>query len=161
MNAPQKVPLNRAEEALGLIKAAMDVLGHDAFAIAPSPMRTANASTDYDRARTVAEDIYRIRSTRADILDPELFGEPAWDILVDLFIQESKGKRVSVTSSCIASRVPPTTALRWLSILIERGYVRRIDDDADRRRAFVELTTSGREKLHRLFDRVDGQRFRA
>ena len=95
----------------------MDVLGHDALAsLAAQASATPHRSIDSHRARTIAEGIYRTRAIRTELLDADLFGEPAWDILVDLFIHQSRGKRVSVTSSCIASRVPPTTALRFAGI---------------------------------------------
>ena len=35
---------------------------------------------------TVAQRIYRARARRAHYLPPDLFGEPAWDILLDLFV---------------------------------------------------------------------------
>jgi len=36
--------------------------------------------------------------------------------------------------------VPPTTALRWIRQLTERAVFARIDDPADGRRVFIELT---------------------
>ena len=39
----------------------------------------------------------------------ELFGEPAWDILLDLYIANVENKPVSVSSACIGSAAPPTT----------------------------------------------------
>lgn len=160
MNAPHRAHPGQNEQALCLIRAAMDLLGRDdAHSIVLPPGRQAtDPAMPFHRAQQIAEDVYRLRSIRAELLDADLFGEPAWDILIDLFIQQAKGKQVSVTSSCIASRVPATTSLRWISVLIERGYVQRSSDPADRRRAFVRLTPSGHEKLGQIFSKFGADR---
>jgi DNA-binding MarR family transcriptional regulator len=58
---------------------------------------------------------------------------------------------VSVTSACIASCVPPTTALRWIAQLTEAGLLQRIEDDTDRRRAFIALTDRAADAMARYF----------
>jgi DNA-binding MarR family transcriptional regulator len=80
------------------------------------------------------------RQARARFLDPELFGDPAWDMLLDLTAAHGEGARVSVTSLCIAAGVPATTALRWLTQMVESGIFLRLPDPADRRRAFIALS---------------------
>lgn len=80
------------------------------------------------------------RQARARFFDPELFGDPAWDMLLDLTAAHAEGARVSVTSLCIAAGVPATTALRWLTQMVESGIFQRVPDPADRRRAFVALS---------------------
>lgn len=77
----------------------------------------------------------------------ELFGEPGWDILLDLFIAGERRREVSVTSCCIAAAVPSTTALRWISTLCERGLIEQTPDAKDARRRLVALTPSGRTSL--------------
>ena len=62
--------------------------------------------------------------------------------------------RVSVTSLCIASGVPPTTALRWISQLTDAGLFRRVEDDTDRRRAFIQLSDKAADAMARYFDEV-------
>ena len=87
----------------------------------------------------------------------ELFGEPAWDILLDLYIAHAKGKEVSVSSACIGSAVPPTTGLRWLGILQATGLVVREHDSGDQRRVLVRLSHEGIEKME-AFLTVHGPR---
>ena len=86
--------------------------------------------------------------------DPEIFGEPAWDALLDIAHSETKGERLAVTSACIGSCAPPTTALRWLKVLEERGLVTREADSSDARRSFVKMTAEGRRKVERYFQEV-------
>jgi DNA-binding MarR family transcriptional regulator len=95
--------------------------------------------------------IIRPRQLRARYFDADLFADPAWDILLDLAAARAEHKRVSVTSLCIASGVPPTTALRWIAQMTESGLLERIEDDADRRRAFVALTDSAADAMSRYF----------
>jgi len=80
------------------------------------------------------------RQARARFFDPALFGDPAWDMLLDLTAAYGEGARVSVTSLCIAAGVPATTALRWLTQMVETGIFIRVPDPADKRRAFIALS---------------------
>lgn len=95
----------------------------------------------------LADKIYKSRRKRSEIMPGDIFGEPAWDILLDLFGSECRGRQISVTSACIASAVPATTALRWIAVLMDAGLVARREDPADRRRAYVELTPKGRSAM--------------
>ncbi len=90
--------------------------------------------------------------------DQDLFADPAWDMLLDLTAARAEHLRVSVTSLCIASGVPTTTALRWIKLLEQAGLVKRIEDDTDRRRAFVTLTERGADAMARFFDEVERHR---
>lgn len=95
--------------------------------------------------------IIRQRQLRARFFDGDLFADPAWDILLDLAAARAEHKRVSVTSACIASGVPPTTALRWIGQLVEAGLLQRVEDDTDRRRAFIALTDRAADAMARYF----------
>ena len=106
--------------------------------------------TDPEVLTRLALAIYRDRAARAQELPAELLGEPAWDILLDLFIHGRRGRRISVTSACTASRVPPTTALRWIAMLVEIGLVSREEDLTDKRRAFLSLSDQGERAVTRL-----------
>jgi Winged helix DNA-binding domain len=95
------------------------------------------------RHTAIAREIYAVRRRRHKALPADLFGEPTWDILLDLYIAAREDRRVPTTSACIGAHVPPTTALRWLRILEARGLVEREDDGRDGRRTFVCLTYRG------------------
>jgi DNA-binding MarR family transcriptional regulator len=80
------------------------------------------------------------RQSRARFFDPELFSDPAWDMLLDLTAAHGEGAQVSVTSLCIAAGVPATTALRWINQMVESGLFQRVADPSDGRRAFIALS---------------------
>lgn len=95
--------------------------------------------------------IVRHRQLRARFFESELFADPAWDILLDLTAARAEHTRVSVSSLCIASGVPTSTALRWIGQLIDAGLLQRLEDDADRRRAFIALTDKAADAMARYF----------
>ncbi|MFC3173574.1 MarR family transcriptional regulator [Novosphingobium bradum] len=98
--------------------------------------------------------ILRQRQQRARFFDAELFADPAWDMLLDLTAARAEHKRVSVTSLCIASGVPPTTALRWISQLTRAGLFERVEDTLDRRRAFIGLSEKAADGMGRYFEAI-------
>lgn len=73
----------------------------------------------------------------------DLFGEPSWDMLLDLFIAQGRERPVSVSSACIASSMPQSTALRYVGLLEKVGLIRRAKDPQDGRRHYLELTDVG------------------
>lgn len=95
--------------------------------------------------------IIRQRQLRAKFFDGELFADPAWDILLDLTAARVEHTRVSVTSLCIASGVPPTTALRWIGQMTEAGLIERAEDETDRRRVFITLSDRAADAMARYF----------
>lgn len=98
--------------------------------------------------------IARQRQLRARFFQGDLFADPAWDMLLDLTAARAEHARVSVTSLCIASGVPPTTALRWIGQMTDAGLFRRVEDDTDRRRAFIALTDRAADAMARYFAEI-------
>jgi hypothetical protein len=99
--------------------------------------------------------IIKQRRKRSMFFGGDLFAEPAWNILLDLTAARAEHTRVSVTSLCIASGVPPTTALRWINHMIAMGILQRVEDDSDRRRAFVALSPQAAASMARYFAAID------
>jgi DNA-binding MarR family transcriptional regulator len=98
----------------------------------------------------IAETVVAFRQRRQDFFAADLFGEPAWDILLDLFVAALKGEERLVKQLCIAAQLPSTTALRYISRLEDGGIVRRIADKVDRRRIYIALTRKGFEAMQEL-----------
>lgn len=78
----------------------------------------------------------------------------AWNILIDLLVCQLEGRPVSVTSACVASRVPSTTALRHISLLVEQRLCQRINDPTDRRRYWLGLSDTGFLALCKFYGEV-------
>lgn len=116
----------------------------------PTQRAPADPAARLDRARR----IYRVRRRRTDLFgaNGDLFAEPAWDLLLDLYIAGTDGRAVSVSSACIAAGVPATTGLRWIGRLDARGLVARTPDPTDARREFLALTPAGRAAMEAVLD---------
>ena len=118
--------------------------------VATPPLAAGDAHAQARRARlalTLARECYAGRRRRSRFMNADLFGEPTWDILLDLFVAAREDRRVPTTSACIGAHVPPTTALRWLRILEMRGLVEREEDGHDGRRTFVRLSARGEDVM--------------
>ncbi|OYW32753.1 MAG: hypothetical protein B7Z45_09055, partial [Azorhizobium sp. 12-66-6] len=102
-------------------------------------------------------DDQRARADRDAIFQAGLFSDPAWDMLLDLAVAEATGRPISVTSLCIASGVPTTTALRRIDDLKDAGLIDRLPDPRDRRRILVELTVQGRDRMEAFVQRQAGR----
>jgi DNA-binding MarR family transcriptional regulator len=95
---------------------------------------------------------WRGRRQRDALLGTDYACEAGWDILLDLRAAEGQRRKVSVSSACAASSVPPTTALRWIGHLVRDGLVWRTPDPVDRRRFFLGLTVQGRDIVDRSIE---------
>lgn len=87
------------------------------------------------------------RALRGRYLPKGFFGEPAWQILLELFVdyaEDPDSHAVPVTDLCVASGEAQTTALRWIAILEDHGLLSRSSDLDDRRRRLVYLSEKGR-----------------
>jgi predicted transcriptional regulator len=98
------------------------------------------------------------RRQRGSVLAPELTGDPAWDMVLDLFVAEQARKQVAVTSLCYGSGVPSSTALRWVAVLVERDMITRENDPSDGRRVNVSLTEQTRSSICAYLERVAARR---
>jgi DNA-binding MarR family transcriptional regulator len=94
------------------------------------------------------------RKRRGTIFPAELFADPAWDILLELYRAELRQCRVPVSRLCTASQVPATTALRWLNTLEAEGLLARGADPFDRRRVYIRLTSTGSMAMAWYFERT-------
>ena len=104
---------------------------------------------------SLARHVHAFRQKRGNIFGSnDLFGEPAWDILLDLFIAACEAKPVSISSACIGAGVPTTTALRWINTLEARGMVKRYNDPDDARRVFLRLKGETKSRMERYLTTV-------
>jgi hypothetical protein len=91
--------------------------------------------------------IIRARRLRDRYFKGNIFADPAWDMMLDLMAARLERHRVAVSSLCIAAAVPPTTALRWIKTLTERGVFVRCADPSDGRRVYIELSDDAARAL--------------
>jgi DNA-binding MarR family transcriptional regulator len=106
----------------------------------------------------VAEELYRLRRKRELIFSVAfgdgLFADPAWDLLLDLYIHNARQRRISVSSACLAAAVPTTTALRYITELLKRGLVERVPHPADGRSFLLCLTVPAITAIETLLSQL-------
>lgn len=95
--------------------------------------------------------VQKARNVRASVFGEDLFGEPAWDILLELYACELSQQRISVSNTSAAAGVPATSALRWMAVLEEKKLIAREKDPLDARRVWVSLTSHGKLLMDRYF----------
>ena len=100
------------------------------------------------------EGVLKARSSRNLYFSAEIFSDPAWDMLLDLFLAKIKNGAMVVSSLCVGSGAPISTAHRRLSVLEDKGLIYRRRDKIDTRRVFVELTEEGERKMRRYLEGV-------
>jgi len=96
----------------------------------------------------------KLRRHRDRFFASELFADPAWDILLELYAAALGQFRVSVTNLCIAAAVPATTALRWIKQLEDAGLIERRPDRTDGRRQFIMLSDEALSSMNAYFRTV-------
>lgn len=128
--------------------------------------RFSSLATDARTSKTVRA-IQRARMERSRIFGEDLFSDPAWSILLELYAFALEQRRITISTISRRSKVSLTTVLRWLDALMKKELVQRDDDPFDGRMVRVSLTPKGLNAMHDLFAtiecvqlRFDSERFR-
>lgn len=106
-----------------------------------------------DRRRAQLIRRYMAFRRQGELAFPQSAGADAnWAMLVELYLAAIERRRESISSLCVASGAPPTTALRYIKTLTDAGIVEREPDPADGRRVFVSMCPPSVAVMQRLFD---------
>lgn len=138
---------------------ALDSSDRDALAKLLGQILDADASTrsngalDGGRAEA-AKWLYDQRRRREQYLPPEMFGEPAWDILLILYWAQHSQRRLSVSSVCASAGAPNTTALRYIEHLCRSGYIVRRPHPTDRRVSWLSLSNDADQRIGQYLERI-------
>ena len=85
---------------------------------------------------------------------PEFFGDPAWNMLIELFIANEERRDLTAAQLCGRAGAALQTAHRWLAIMEREGLVmavRATSDEADRQ---IFISPASIQNMHRCFGRV-------
>ncbi|WP_076071353.1 hypothetical protein [Sphingomonas montana] len=89
------------------------------------------------------------RRCRRAYFPAELFHEPAWDMLLTLYVARVERRTMYVKTLVLAADAPITTSQRWIEQLSRLGLVVRTEDVADRRRIEVALSEGAAASIER------------
>jgi hypothetical protein len=140
----------QTKQRMGLVKLVRQLTAElDADAREATSKR--NEVTVTASAVSRAREVLKLRRSRSGIFPAGLFGEAAWDILLDIYVSEADGRPISIKAASIASGMPATTALRWIAVLEQHDMLSRQDDPTDGRRTMLSLTPLARSKIEEVF----------
>ncbi|AQA00225.1 hypothetical protein BWQ93_18490 [Sphingopyxis sp. QXT-31] len=150
VRAPFDPPDKAAEEQRALPPPAAS----HSFSVGPRDYELDQRIMRRHRAKAVRR-MLRQRRMREQHFPADLFADPAWDMLLDLYAAQLERHPVSVSSLCIAAAVPATTALRWIKTMTDAGLCLRKADPLDGRRIFIGLADATFEGMERYFEALD------
>ncbi|NRD89094.1 hypothetical protein C8024_05990 [Sphingopyxis sp. BSNA05] len=81
-------------------------------------------------------------------------GDHAWSILVSLYTSESKGRKVTVSNITLGMLFPKTTALRYIGVLVKRGYINRVPSHHDKRVTYLRLTEDTHAQVTQILEKI-------
>jgi hypothetical protein len=114
-----------------------------AASVAESHRRNTQARPEMPADLRVLHWLREIDDQRARALDGIAEPDATWNMLAELLRARLTRRRVSVTSLCLASRSPVTSALRRIERLLAAGLITYTLDPKDRRRKYIDLTADG------------------
>jgi CheY-like chemotaxis protein len=121
---------------------------------------TAEAAPTPKTYRELVSSLLAERKAAQRHVHAELFSDPCWDMLLELYATVLDGKQTSLTGLCFAAGVPLTTATRRLDDLVTAGLASKTYDAVDRRRVIVGLTIEGRSRLESFLKITNGHAIR-
>lgn len=87
----------------------------------------------------LADALIQQRKTRKRFLPGSLFHEPAWEILLNLYVAHRRGAPLNVKHLVSLVDAPVTTSQRWIDQLVHMKLLNRVVDVQDRRRLEISL----------------------
>jgi len=117
-------------------------------------LRSPSPAPGDDEARILqnARIALRRRLLRRQLLGAsDLFGEPAWDMLLDLFIHQAEGRSLSMSALCLSSGIPTSSAMKLIQRLCDAGLLERLPDPRDGRRSLIRISPDTRHRLRAYF----------
>ena len=113
---------------------------HQTSSLEHRPANAADPAKTRARARAWAERLYAERRRRDGLFPDGLFGEPAWDLLLAMYLARDKGQAMILCKAYKAAGVSDTTGRRLLDRMEEDGLITRRRAPRSRKMRIVELT---------------------
>jgi len=101
-----------------------------------------------DKVANFAEFMLAFRRSRTNELPRFLFGEPSWDFLLELFVADARGVRMTGRQISDRHQISPAVASRWLLHLSAEGLI--IGDGSGDLDDELTLSGTAMEKMERL-----------
>jgi hypothetical protein len=96
----------------------------------------------------------RLRATMSAFLPRDLLVDPAWDMMIDLFIAVATGERLHVKDLILMSGESAASAMRRIDRLQEAALLVRHPDPTDHRRVHIGITSKGQAAMAAMLDHL-------
>lgn len=131
-----------AREAARLLRMLSEVVGY--LPEAPAP---AGEPPGPEELAARARIILHSRRAREHYFKRAMFGEPAWDILLVLYVSDLSGGRQTISKLADWIETPLSTVIRWIGYLEKERLVERHPHPTDKRTVFIRMLPKGRQAM--------------
>ena len=94
-----------------------------------------------------------VRQARSAVFGENLFSDPAWDILLELYAANLAGRGLSLSDLCAAIEAPSSTTERWIAVLGDRELIHSVIDQRHPAGIVLGLTEEATTKMAKLVSR--------
>lgn len=101
-----------------------------------------------------ARSLLEARRMREEYFPTELLREPAWDMLLALYIAQREGRTLKATEASKAARIPYTSWMRLVDRMEAAGLIERREVAEDTRLVLVNLTPETNSRIAEYLRRV-------
>lgn len=102
----------------------------------------------------LAKNQYVSRRNRERFFEKKIFGEPGWDMLLELYAGEMNDEKISTSNLILSSSAPSSTALRWIKHLEDAGLVAKKSSHLDGRVQYQRITNAGFDSMTKYFETI-------
>jgi len=92
------------------------------------------------------QSVLTVRRARQRIFGRQLFADPAWDLILELYATRLGNRRITASDLARLLGLPASVTKRWISVLVDAGIAKVKIEGA------VELTDEGAGKMARLIN---------
>lgn len=101
---------------------------------------------------TMARNDLNARQRKKKIFsESEIFGEPAFEILLHTYVADAERRTLAATELCSSASVPISIGTRYISILEQQGLLSRHPSMTDFRTTIVSITHLGIAKINEFY----------
>lgn len=110
----------------------------------PAPGRDLSSEQQHDLILAAAHAIRETSVLRSRLFDMP-FANPNWDVLLELFIRDANGYRVTADQLALGGEIPAATVHCCLDVLAARGLIERTPDRFDPNVKWLTLSPVGKQ----------------
>ena len=130
-----------------------DLVGQDKHVAQELPASAVHMTSGAEQAAQ-AKEILELWQRRNAVFGPHLFGDPAWDIMLDLYVAGLEGRFVRLVELC-GGCMPTSVVLRWIDALARDGFV--TVGNAPQVGATVSLSEDAADRMRTVLHKAQNQ----